>query len=252
MENEQIKRTKQKFDEILHTDGYKRIHSDEKHLKNLLNLFEFKPNCSYLDLGTGNGYLAFALAEKNKNIFIEGLDIVENSIIKNNQIAKEKGLKNIKFKTYDGFSFPYPDSFFNGAISRYALHHFPDINHSIREINRVLKKDGFFILSDAKTYDIDSDGFIDKFQKLLEDGHNHFYYENKITELFNNQGLTREKIFHSYIRYPRKNDKRYENLINNESKDVVNKYKIEFANENIFITVQIMNILFRKIENYHP
>ncbi|MEJ2567897.1 MAG: class I SAM-dependent methyltransferase [candidate division WOR-3 bacterium] len=78
MKKEQIEKTKQKFDPILHTDGYKKIHSDEEHLKKLLNLFELKANCHYLDLGTGNGYLAFALAEKDKNIFVEGLDIVED------------------------------------------------------------------------------------------------------------------------------------------------------------------------------
>jgi ubiquinone/menaquinone biosynthesis C-methylase UbiE len=247
MEKEQIEKTKQKFDSILHTDGYKKIHSDEKHLKKLLNLFELKPNSRYLDLGTGNGYLAFALAEKNKNIFIEGLDIVENSIIKNKQIVKGKGLKNIKFKTYDGINFPYPDNFFGGGISRYALHHFPNINHSIREINRVLIKDGFFILSDAKTYDIDKNGFIDEFQKYLEDGHNHFYYENEIIELFKNHGFIKERIFHSYIRYPRKYNKRYQDLINNEAGEIVNKYKMEIMEDKIFMTVQIMNILFRKI-----
>jgi len=248
MGKEQIKKTKQKFDSILHTNGYKKIHSDEEHLKNLLDLFKFKPNCSYLDLGTGNGYLAFALAEKNKDIFVEGLDIVEDSIIKNNQIIKEIGLENIKFKTYNGIKFPYPDSFFSGVISRYALHHFPNINRSIREINRVLKKEGFFILSDAKTYDIDSNGFIDEFQKYLEDGHNHFYYENEIIELFKNQGFIKEKIFYSYIRYPRKHNKRYQDLINSASKKVVDKYKMEIVNDNIFMTVQIMNILFKKIK----
>lgn len=247
MEKEQIEKTKQKFDPILHTKVYKKIHSDKEHLNDLLNLFELKPNCRYLDLGTGNGYLAFALAEKNKNILIEGLDIVENSIIKNNQIVKEKGLKNIKFETYDGVDFPYPDGFFSGGISRYAMHHFPDINHSIKEINRVLEKNGFFILSDAKTYDIDKKGFIDEFQKYLEDGHNHFYYENEIIELFNKQGFNKEKIFHSQIKYPRKYSKRYQNLINNEADEIVDKYKMEIVDDNIFMTVQIMNILFRKI-----
>ncbi|MBN1694863.1 class I SAM-dependent methyltransferase [candidate division WOR-3 bacterium] len=248
MEKEQIEKTRQKFDSILHTDGYKKIHSDEKHLRNLLNLFELKPDCHYLDLGTGNGYLAFALAEKNKSIFVEGLDIVENSIMKNKQIVKEKGLKNIKFEAYDGINFPYPDGFFSGGISRYAMHHFPNINHSIREINRVLEKGGFFILSDAKTYDIDKKGFIDEFQKFLEDGHNHFYYENEIIELFNNQGFIKEKIFDSYIRYPRKYNKRYQDLIDGEAGEVVNKYKMEVVDDNIFMTVQIMNILFRKIK----
>jgi len=247
MEKEQIEKTKQKYDSILHTDGYKKIHSDEKHLKKLLNLFNFKPDCSYLDLGTGNGYLAFALAEKKENIFVEGLDIVEDSIIKNNQIVKERGLENIKFQTYDGIIFPYPNSFFSGGISRYALHHFPNINRSIGEINRVLKKEGFFILSDAKTYDIDLKGFIDEFQKYLEDGHNHFYYENEIIKLFHNRGFIKEKIFYSYIRYPRKYNKRYQNLINNTSKEIVDKYKMEIVDDNIFMTVQIMNILFRKI-----
>ena len=127
-----------------------------------------------------------------------------------------------------------------------AMHHFPDINHSIKEIRRVLEKDGFFILSDAKTYDIDKKGFIDEFQKYMEDGHNHFYYEDEIIELFKNQGFVKQNIFYSRIRYPRKYSERYQNLIDNESKEVIDKYKMEIAGDNIFMTVQIMNILFRK------
>ncbi|MEJ2607869.1 MAG: class I SAM-dependent methyltransferase [Anaerolineales bacterium] len=246
MENEQIESAKRKFDPILHTDAYRRIHSDEAHLEKLLDLFELQPDGRYLDLGTGNGYLAFALTEKNEAAFIEGLDIVEGSIVQNQRIAHEKGFDNVKFQTYGGVDFPYPDGFFSGGISRYALHHFPNVRRSIGEIYRVLQENGFFILSDAKTYDIDRDGFIDAFQKFLEDGHEHFYYEQEIIELFKDRGFAEEKAFHSHIRYPRRFDERYRELIDNASEEVVDKYEIEVVDDLVFVTAQVMNIFFRK------
>lgn len=246
MDKEQVEKARQQFDQELHTTEYRQIHGDKRHLDDLLRLFEFKEDGHFLDLGTGDGYLAFTIAARYGSALIEGLDITEKAIARNNQIARQKGLKNIKFRTYNGFSFPYADNAFDGVISRYALHHFPDINRSIREINRVLNRDGFFILSDPKTYDIDSEGFIDKYQKLKQDGHNHFYYEEEICMLFKKHGFAKENIFYSSIRYPRKYGVEYQKLLNNVKDEIIKKYEIEITDHDVFIKVQVMNILFRK------
>jgi ubiquinone/menaquinone biosynthesis C-methylase UbiE len=249
MDKEQVEKARQQFDLELHTTEYRQTHGDKRHLDDLLKLFKVKDGGCYLDIGTGDGYLAFEIVNRYSTISIEGLDITAKAIARNNQIARQRGMKNVRFRTYDGFDFPFTDKSFNGAISRYALHHFPDINRSIREINRILKKDGFFILSDPQIYDLDSEGFIDKYQKLKQDGHNHFYYEEEICTLFKNHGFARENIFYSTIRYPRKYGVEYQKLLKNTKDEIIKKYAIERIDRDIFITVQVMNILFRKKHN---
>lgn len=249
MSKDMIENAKKQFDAELHTEEYKKILSDQNHLESLLNIFEFNNNSHYLDLGTGNGYLAFALAEKEKDIHVYGLDIAENSIKKNQQIARDKNLQNIKFDSYDGTAFPYSNNYFKGIISRYALHHFPDIKSSLNEINRILEMNGFFILSDPKTYDSDKYGFIDNYQNLRKDGHKHFYYKKEILKLFTNHGFLEENIFYTEVRYPRKYDERYKQLLESAPNEIIDKYKIEVIKDKIFITVRVMNIFFRKVKN---
>lgn len=80
-----------------------------------------------LDLGTGSGYLSFPIAQKYPDISIIGLDIVEKALESNRIKAKKEDIRNISFITYNGLDFPFADNEFDMVISRYALHHFPDI-----------------------------------------------------------------------------------------------------------------------------
>ncbi len=41
--------------------------------------------------------------------------------------------------SYDGSTFPFEDNSFDLVVTRYALHHFPEIRKSIREVAWVLK-----------------------------------------------------------------------------------------------------------------
>ena len=141
---------------------------------------------------------------------------------------------------------PFEDQFFMGGISRYAMHHFPRIKESIKELNRVLKLGGFFVFSDPKTYDIDTDNFIDKYQQLKPDGHVRFYRESEIDALFGEYGFAKERSFSSYSTYPRDLDSRYHDLLDSEKKEMHDKYKIKIEGDIIYITVECMNTFYRK------
>ena len=60
-----IDQARQRFDGQLHTAEYRRIHTDETHLNSLMNFIEVFPDKKYIDLGTGNGYLAFEMANRH-------------------------------------------------------------------------------------------------------------------------------------------------------------------------------------------
>lgn len=246
MVSDTIKKTKKRFDSELHTDEYKNAHSDNDQLNNLLNLMDIENGGTYLDLGTGNGYVGFELATRNKNINLEGLDIASLSMQKNSKIASNKNMDNISFNSYNGSLFPYENENFNGAISRYALHHFPQIKKSINEINRVLKPTGYFVLSDPLTFDDDNFKFIDKFQDLKNDGHIHFYYEKEITKIFNELGFQKENQFYSSFTITRKYEQNYKELIEKTPKKILDIYNAKINDNKISVTIKILNILFRK------
>ncbi|GAK59890.1 methyltransferase type 11 [Candidatus Vecturithrix granuli] len=245
-ENEIINAAKARFDKQLHTDEYKKIHSNDEQLNALLNLMDIKSGMKYLDIGTGNGYVAFALAKRYPDIFVWGIDIAENSMQQNNAICEKEKIPNATFVAYDGIKLPFDRDNFYGAVSRYAFHHFPNIQKFILELNRIIKPEGFFLFSDPKTYDNDCENFVDQFQQHMNDGHVHFYKRKEIETYFNAGGFYVQKEFESTIRYPRIMDKKYEELLKKTDGKILDNYKIEFETEKVYITVSVMNILFIK------
>ena len=242
-----VKIAKKRFDKELHTNEYKKIHEDSNHLNLLLNLCKVKDDDKILDLGTGNGYIAFELARRYPNVSIVGLDIAESSINKNNRIVESENLHNIKFYSYDGITLPFEDGSFTKIVSRYAFHHFPEPVNMLKSIHKKLANHGKIILSDAMAYDSDTNHFIDSFQALKKDGHRHFYLLNEIKELLTTKGFKVLETGFNKISYPRELDKDYICLLDKTSEDIKNKYKIRIEGNRIFVTVKGFNIKAGKI-----
>ena len=242
-----VEQARQGFDKVLHTAEYRKIHADSTHLEALLRMVDFQPNKRYLDLGTGNGYIAFELAARFPNLSVTGLDITTNAIQVNQSIQRERGLTNLDFYAYEGVCLPFDEATFWGVISRYAFHHFPDAIGSVHELHRVVEHQGFVIISDAITRDEDTAYFIDRFQQLKPDGHVHFYRPYELETLFHQNGFQKETHFMSTVSYPRELNKAYLQLLNNTPVSVLKKYRAQVRETIVQITVDVLNVLFRKI-----
>ena len=143
---ESIATTKKGFEESFSIgEYYNRQTQDVSHLEQIMEFLPIRKGMRILDLGTGSGYLSFPIAKAHRDCEIVGLDIVENALEANREKAANEGIENLYFVSYDGIDFPFADASFDLVITRYALHHFPDIEHSIGEVARVLKKGGPFL-----------------------------------------------------------------------------------------------------------
>lgn len=245
-EYEIVRMAKERFDRELHTPRYRKIHADADHLEKLIQLMEIRPQEHYIDLGTGNGYIAFELARRFSEITITGVDIVDNSIAQNQQIAREIGMKHVTFHSYGGMQLPFADACCYGVVSRYAFHHFPNPTLSAREIARILQAGGSFVLADPVGDDEDTVGFIDRFQQLLPDGHVCFYKRTEITNMFAKAGLTVEEQFFSFVTYPRTLHDGYFALFEQTPQDILDRYHLDIRDQEVFITIKIANTRFRK------
>lgn len=201
-----------------------------------------------LDLGTGSGYLSFAIAEIFFNTVVFGLDIVEKALEVNRIKAEKDGIKNISFITYDGVNFPFDANEFDLVVSRYALHHFPDIQKSISEVGHVLKFGGFLFISDPTPNDNDFSRFVDEYMQLKNDGHIKFYTKNEWELICKKTGLKLAESFDSSIRFPKKKDTAigFDELLNRHEKSIIESYKLEVLENEIYLTEQVNNILFCK------
>jgi hypothetical protein len=88
----------------------------------------------------------------------------------------------------------------------------------------------------------DEEGFVDRFQSLLPDGHVHFYRRPEIEALFREFGFVVENEFPSSVRYPRTLDERYRELIKGAPKALRDKYSVEILGDKAFIKVEVMNL----------
>jgi SAM-dependent methyltransferase len=241
-----VQQAKKGFEHDLFAPGYAQIISDEEYLAGLMRLSELQPGKRFLDIGTGAGYVAFELLRQNPEISVVGIDIVEKAVAANNQKAREIENRRIEFLTFDGMHLPFGDCAFYGVISRYAFHHFPQPALSASEICRVLEPGGWCIIADPMADPADDYDFVNQFGALKDDGHVRYYREPELVELLRKPGLMRESQFRSVITFPRLLDARYTELVAKTPRRIVESYGIRLDKDSIYMTVQVVNIRFRK------
>ncbi len=244
-----IEATKTSFEESFkETTFYNKQTQDENHLRAILKCVEIKPQMKVLDLGCGSGYLTFPIAKENPEATILGLDIVTKTLESNTAKAETDGLSNLEFRTYDGNIFPFEDATFDLIVTRYALHHFPNIKQSMNEVARVLKPTGRLFISDPRPNDCDISRFVDDYMQLKKDGHIKFYTKNEWIEICGECGLSVIQSFDSQIRFPKKKDTAvgFEEVISRHDKMIVDSYDLYETKDEIWVTEQVNNILFCK------
>jgi tRNA (uracil-5-)-methyltransferase TRM9 len=118
-----------------------------KETKFLFNDY-LKDKDKMLDLGCGNG--RYFLMTKDKDVEYIGID--------NSSKLIEESRKNhpfAKFETADALELPFEDNYFNKVYGIAILHHIPSKELRLKFLNeasRVLKSDGFLIVTTWKFY----------------------------------------------------------------------------------------------------
>ena len=106
-----------------------------------------------LDVGTGKGLLAMAIALRG--IEVVSVDIDEDEQELADLLAREAGVADrIRFINCDASSIPFPDSHFGCVAMMDVLHHLEYPERILREMVRLLRPGGIIIIAD-----FDEDGF---------------------------------------------------------------------------------------------
>ena len=121
---------------------------ERKIRKRVLNLLSIKSDDKVLDAACGTGTSALIMAEMvGANGEVVGIDLSPNMI----KITKSKVKSaNISFLNANSEDIPYPDNYFDKAHISLALHemiHEGRVN-TLKEIYRVLKPSGIFVVAD--------------------------------------------------------------------------------------------------------
>ncbi|MBI3397217.1 class I SAM-dependent methyltransferase [Candidatus Woesebacteria bacterium] len=102
-----------------------------------------KKGFKVLDVGSGTGYGSYFIATSNK-CFVYGVDINKEAMMFSRSHYKKR---NIKFIISDVLSLPFKNKEMDVVISFEVIEHIKDYPRYLKEIKRVLKDNGKFILS---------------------------------------------------------------------------------------------------------
>lgn len=121
------------------------FHTSAERLQEVLELARPRRDDLALDVATGTGNTAFALAPHVRRVF--GLDVTKAMLDEGRRIAAERGMRNVEWVLGEAERLPFPESTFDVYTVRAAPHHFRDVDAFVREAFRVLKpgRDAAFV-----------------------------------------------------------------------------------------------------------
>jgi len=157
------------------------------------NLFKFglsniqiHENCTLLDVGFGGGKVLKMLSKQHKDIQLFGIDFSAEAVkvaLKNNK--KDILTGKINLQQADIEKIPFPDNYFDIITAFQTHYHWSDLPNKVKEIHRVLKPHGQFLVV-AEKYKI---GYHAKAYKTADE----------MIELFEKIGFT--DIVHKETKY---------------------------------------------------
>ena len=114
-------------------------------IERLFNRIDLSNITTVLEIGCGVGIVSAHLANRY-NMNVIGVDLDPEQIAMARMYNKEN--EHLKFIEADATKLPFGDHEFDMALSIYVLHHMGNWEKPLEEINRVLKRNGYFIFYD--------------------------------------------------------------------------------------------------------
>ncbi|RRZ88916.1 class I SAM-dependent methyltransferase [Erwinia sp. 198] len=122
------------------------IHAQGADLQRLGEWLSHDAHATLLDIGCGAGHASFTAADRVAQV--TAYDLSEKMLDVVREAAKVRGLTNLTTAQGPAEALPFAAASFDVVISRYSAHHWHDVGQALREVKRVLKPGGKFILMD--------------------------------------------------------------------------------------------------------
>jgi ubiquinone/menaquinone biosynthesis C-methylase UbiE len=128
------------------------------------------PADRWLDAACGPGIVCRWLAGHAGAV--HGVDLTEAMIEVARREAAAAGLSNVTFAVGDATALELPDASFDGAISRFAIHHVPVPSRLVGELARVVRPGGRVVLADHLADDDgDAAAWAQEIERLRDPSH---------------------------------------------------------------------------------
>lgn len=162
------------------------VHKSGPSLSKLLALARPTRTDVCLDIGTGTGHTAAALADYAAQVV--GLDVSKGMLRAARDLYSDLG--NLEFVLAPAHDTGLKSNTFDIVTARHTLHHHPDLAASLSEIKRLLKPGGRLIIVDEITPDPEVDAWFDTLERTRDHTHVRAYAMSEWQSMILDAGLT--------------------------------------------------------------
>ncbi|MGH8013290.1 MAG: class I SAM-dependent methyltransferase [Candidatus Binataceae bacterium] len=120
--------------------------TDAERLARLVNAIQPSSTMRALEIATGPGHVAMALAARCREVV--GLDLTAAPIAIAERLSRERAITNVRFQLGDAQQLPFADGEFNITVCRFAFHHFEHPDAILAEMVRVCRDGGTVAIED--------------------------------------------------------------------------------------------------------
>lgn len=123
-----------------------RVHQRSEGLALLVQCAAPSPGECALDVATGTGFTAFALAPRCRTVV--GVDLTPAMLAEAQRLRESRRIANVAFCLGDAEALPFRDGAFDIVTCRHAAHHFPALERALLEMARVARPGGGRVILD--------------------------------------------------------------------------------------------------------
>ena len=147
-----------------------KLHREGDDLHRMVELAQLSGTERVLEIATGGGHTALAFSRQAREVVAS--DLTPRMLEVAEEFVRKNGQQNVLFVRADAEALPFVDRDFEVVTARLAPHHFPAPIRFVREVARVLKPGGRFILDDNMAPEDDElDACMDRFERWRDPSH---------------------------------------------------------------------------------
>jgi ubiquinone/menaquinone biosynthesis C-methylase UbiE len=113
-------------------------------------LAQYKPQGILVDIGCGPGYLAAQISRRFPGLRVIGVDISDQMLTMAKHNWSSPSYQNLEFLVGDAQQLPFVDGAVDFAVSSLSLHHWGNAEIALKEVHRILRPGGQFLLFDLR------------------------------------------------------------------------------------------------------
>jgi len=144
-------------------------HAAGDDLERLVALADASHTDAALDIATGGGHTALALARVAGSVVAS--DLTPEMLAAAARHIRGLSVDNVRFEAADAQALPFADASFDIVSCRIAPHHFADPAAFVREARRVLRAVGRFVLEDTVVPAGGTGAFINRIEVIRDPSH---------------------------------------------------------------------------------